>query len=85
MKKILFLLSLWPVWSFAQNTYSVSNILGVTSDYYTLQGAIDSVPAGSTLLVFPSPKSYGIVSISKKIAIYGTGFLLDQNDAPFTN
>lgn len=84
MKKILLLLSLWPVWAFAQNTYSVSNMPGITSDYYTLQGAIDSVPAGSTLLVFPSPKSYGIVSVAKKIAIYGTGFLLDQNEEPFT-
>jgi hypothetical protein len=84
MKKMLLLLSFWPVWSFAQNTYSVSNIRGVRSDYYTLQGAIDSVPAGSTLLVFPSPSSYGIITVAKKITIYGSGFMLDQNKTPFT-
>lgn len=84
MKKYLLFLLLWPVSSFAQKTYSVSNIPGVATDYTSLQGAIDSIPPGSTLLVFPSAKSYGIVSVAKKITIYGTGFLLDQNEAPFT-
>ncbi len=84
MKKYLLFLLLWPVLSFAQKTYSVSNIPGVATDYTSLQGAIDSLPPGSTLLIFPSPKSYGIVSVAKKIAIYGTGFLLDQNQEPFT-
>jgi hypothetical protein len=62
----------------------VCNRPGVISDYHSLQGAIDSVPAGSTLLVFPSPDSYGIINVSKKISIYGTGFMLEQNEEPFT-
>lgn len=69
---------------FAQSTFSVSNIPGLTTDFYTLQGAVDSVPDGSTLLVFASAKSYGDVKISKKLSVYGTGFMLDQNVEPFT-
>ncbi len=77
-------MALLPAMVFAQSTFSVSNIPGVTTDYYTLQGAVDSVPAGSTLLVFPSAISYGDVKIAKKLSVYGTGFMLDQNAEPFT-
>jgi hypothetical protein len=85
MKKILLLVASLPAVLFAQNTYTVSNIAGITADYSSLQGAIDSVPAGSTLLLFPSTISYGIGTLSKKLSIYGTGFMLDQNEAPFTS
>ena len=83
MKKILFLISIiFPAMLFAQNSYTVSNIHGVTANYYSLQGALDSVPAGSIIYLFPSQVSYGGGVVNKKIAIYGNGFLLDQNVLP---
>ena len=71
-----------PAFLFAQNNYSVCNVPGVKADFKTLQGAVDSVAAGSILYVFPSTSSYGAVVINKKLAIFGTGFLLDQNSQP---
>jgi hypothetical protein len=84
MKKILLFLWLLPFFTVAQNSYTVSNVPGVTANYRTLQGAIDSVAAGSTLYVFPSVVDYGNVNINKKLFITGTGFMLDQNADPFT-
>lgn len=84
MKKILLFLWLLPLASMAQNSYTVSNVAGMTANYRTLQGAIDSVAAGSTLYVFPSVTDYGNVNINKKMVIIGTGFMLDQNNDPFT-
>ncbi|HWK07229.1 MAG TPA: hypothetical protein VNS58_26540 [Puia sp.] len=85
MKRIFMLLFLLPFLSRAQNSYTVSNIPGVTANFRTLQGAIDSVAASSTLYVFPSAIDYGNININKKILIVGTGFMLDQNAAPYTS
>jgi len=85
MKLIFMLLFLLPLLSRAQNSYTVSNIPGVTANFATLQGAVDSVPAGSTLYLFPSRLDYGHVDIDKKLVIIGTGYMLDQNAAPYTS
>ena len=84
MKKILLFLSAWPLIVVAQNSYTISNIAGVTANYASLQGALDSVPDGSILYLFPSTVSYGGAVVKKKVAIYGTGFLLEQNAPPAT-
>ncbi len=85
MKKILLLISaLFPAILFSQNIFTVSNISGVTANYSSLQGALDSVPDGSIIYLFPSTVSYGGGVVKKKVAIYGTGFLLDQNPPPAT-
>lgn len=85
MKKILFLTFLLFPWVlFAQNAFTVSNIPGVKADYSSLQGALDSVADGSTLYVFPSTITYGGGVVNKKVLIYGTGFLLEQNAIPAT-
>ena len=84
MKNYLLLACLFPAVLFAQNTYTVCNAVGIKANYRTLQGAIDSVSAGSTLYVFPSDNSYGGVTINKKLTILGTGFMLDQNVTPAT-
>lgn len=84
MKKICFALLLLPFCVKAQNTYTVCNLAGVSSNYKTLQGAHDSVPAGSTLYVLPSPFSYGTLTLTKRLTIYGTGYLLGQNFEPNT-
>ena len=85
MKKIFLFLGLLPVMLFAQNTFTVCNTPGVTADYNNLQTAINAVPEGSILLVFPSATSYNIATLSKKLSIYGTGYLLDQNSEPFAS
>jgi hypothetical protein len=85
MKKIFLLIGvILPVVFFGQNTYTVSNINNVTADYFSLQGALDSVPESSIIYLFPSPVSYGGGVVNKKVAIYGNGFLLDQNPYPAT-
>jgi hypothetical protein len=70
--------------SFAQKTYIVNNAASSTADYHTLQSAIDSVPAGSILLLQPSAVVYEPVTIRKRLAIYGSGYFLGQNAAPAT-
>ncbi|MBS1564545.1 MAG: hypothetical protein JST39_09140, partial [Bacteroidetes bacterium] len=85
MKKIILALFLLPILAQGQNAYTVSNIPGVRANYYTLQGAIDSVAAGSVLYVFPSVTDYGNIVLRKKMTIYGTGFMLDQNGPPYTS
>jgi hypothetical protein len=85
MKNILFLISvLLPAILFSQNTVTVCNIPGVKADYNSLQGALDSVADNSILYLFPSNISYGGGIVKKKVAIYGSGFLLDQNSPPAT-
>ncbi len=85
MKKILLFFGLLPAILFAQNTFTVCNTPGVVADYNNLQTAINTVPGGSVLIVFPSTISYNIATLSKKLSIYGTGYLLDQNSEPFSS
>ncbi|MEO8173971.1 MAG: hypothetical protein ABI581_12835 [Sediminibacterium sp.] len=70
--------------SFAQKTYIVNNAPSAVADYRTLQSAIDSVPAGSVLLLQPSAVAYEPATIRKRLAIYGSGYFLGQNAAPAT-
>jgi hypothetical protein len=85
MKRSLFLICFFPLALFAQNSYTVCNVPGVKADYYTLQGAIDSVAAGSILYLLPSPNDYGSGILNKKLIIFGTGYMLDQNSEPATS
>ena len=85
MKKIFWLVCLLPIFSLGQGSYTVCNRPGVTANFATLQGAIDSVAAGSTLYLFPSPVDYGNVAMSKKLTIIGTGYMLDLNNAPYAS
>ena len=84
MKKLFTLCLLLPFTLMAQNIYTVSNVPGTISNYKTLQGAHDSVAAGSILYVLPGSFSYGDVVLTKKLTIYGTGYFLGQNLEPNT-
>ncbi len=68
----------------AQNIFTVSSAPGAKANFKTLQGAIDTVPAGSTLYLMPSPFNYGNAVLTKTLVIYGTGFFLGQNAEPNT-
>lgn len=83
MKKIFILLYFFPLIINAQ-LYYVSNNPAVKTDFATLQGAIDSVPAGSCLYLLPGTGNYGDVVLNKKITLFGTGILLNNNLEPFT-
>lgn len=85
MKKLIqAFIFLLPAACLGQNIFTVSNIPGITAKYRTLQGAIDSVPDGSTIIVFPSATNYGNIVINKKLALYGNGFFLAENAEPNT-
>lgn len=84
MRKILLAFALLPLSVIAQSTYTVCNTPGMKADYNNLQAAVNAVPAGSTIMVFPGGGSYGDVVVSKKLSIYGTGFLLGENSEPYT-
>lgn len=68
----------------AQNTFTVNNNPGSAATYRTLQGALDSVPAGSTLLMQPSGQNYGFGNVTKPVIIFGPGYGIGQNNPPNT-
>lgn len=68
----------------AQTTVVVNNTPGIKADYKTLQGAVDSVAAGTLILLQPGPFTYGDVVIRKKVVIIGAGYFLGQNADPNT-
>ena len=79
MKKYLLILCFFPLLVIAQNRYIINNAPGAAANYYSLQAAIDAVPAGSILYVMPSGITYGDVVIAKALTIYGTGYFLGAN------
>lgn len=81
---IITFLSFFVTTAFTQNTYTLDNNPGAPSNYKTLQGALDSVPGGSIILIQPSSHGYGIGNVTKPLAIYGAGYFLGQNAAPNT-
>lgn len=64
--------------SFAK-IWRVNNNNGVTADFTGLQAAHDGASAGDTIYLESSPTSYGGLTCTKKLAIIGTGYFLDQN------
>ncbi|MCW5212530.1 hypothetical protein VU04_06435 [Desulfobulbus sp. TB] len=68
-------------------TIIVDNNPSHDADYRTLQDAVDGASAGDTILIGPSfnRNSYGSLSvgeevtITKKLYIYGTGYVIDEN------
>ena len=80
MKKLLLLISLmFSTIVLSQTTYTVDNKPNAKADFDNLQTAINTVSAGSTLLVQGSSASYGEIKINKKITIIGPGYFLDEN------
>lgn len=59
--------------------WRVNNNPGVSANFTSLQSAHDGAASGDTLYLESSPYSYGGLNATKKIAIIGTGYFLDQN------
>jgi len=68
----------------AQSIYTVNNTPGSTANYHVLQDALDSVPAGSIILLQGSSINYGFGLVKKPLVIYGAGYFIGQNPAPNT-
>lgn len=64
--------------SFAK-IWRVNNNTGVNANFTTLQAAHDGAASGDTVYLESSPTSYGGLTSSKKLAIFGTGYFLDVN------
>ena len=60
-----------------QNTFSVNPNPVAQADFQSLQTAIDSVAAGSILMVHGG--SYGNITLHKTLVIIGPGYFLGQN------
>src|SRR6187549_1803900 len=59
--------------------WRVNNNVGINADFTTLQAAHNGAASGDTLYLEGSPNSYGALTCTKKLAIIGTGYFLDQN------
>ncbi|MBU0488966.1 MAG: hypothetical protein KKA07_05380 [Bacteroidetes bacterium] len=81
MKKFFFL-SLIAV-SLLSSAYAdkirVNNNTGVSADFTSLSVAIDSASAGDTIYLEPSAVSYGNITLTKQLYIFGNGFHLTSN------
>lgn len=87
MKKqiyVLILLLSTVIAAKAQGYYTVNNGGGFTANFTDLQTAVNTVPAGSVLLIHPSGSTYGSVNISKPLTLVGNGYFLGNNPAPNT-
>jgi hypothetical protein len=60
--------------------WRINNNSGINADFTTLQAAHDAATNGDTLHLEPSAFSYGGLIASKKLAIFGPGHSLTQNN-----
>ena len=65
----------------AQTTRRVNNNIGIsgTNVYATAQAAHDAAVANDILIIEPSTTSYGDLTLSKSLKIYGNGYFLTTN------
>jgi hypothetical protein len=84
LQTLLIALIIFTCTGFTQNVFTVNNNPGMPANYHSLQNALDSVPAGSTILLQGSALNYGYTNVRKPVVIYGPGFFLGQNPAPNT-
>ena len=75
---IFILLIIFCIHNINGAVYRVNNT-GADADYTSAQNAHDAASAGDTLYIEASPTSYGNLTISKKIHIFGTGYFLGEN------
>jgi len=64
----------------------VDNTPGNTArDFTTIQAAVDVALPGDSIYVQGSTIAYGILNIDKKLAIFGPGYFLTENDSTQVN
>lgn len=67
--------------TYAQTIRRVNNNLGVTgvNVYTTAQAAHNAATANDIMIIEPSATSYGNLTLTKPLKIYGNGYFLDTN------
>lgn len=66
--------------TFASATvYRVNNLPGVSANFSTMSAAISAASVDDTLYVEGSYLSYGVVTLTKRLVIIGTGYFLTDN------
>lgn len=60
--------------------WRVNNAPGINADFNNLQTAHDSANAGDTLYVEGTPSSYGDITCTKKLYLFGPGYFLAENE-----
>jgi len=80
MKNLIFIFLLFTIFSIDVNAavHRVNNT-GADADFTNVQDAHDAASAGDSIYIEASPTSYGTLTISKKIHVFGTGYFLAQN------
>ena len=82
MKKTILLLFVLSIYSaLYASIWRVNNDPNVSSDFKTLQEAINNASAGDTLYVEGTQFDYLCDSITKQLVIYGPGYFLAENDS----
>jgi hypothetical protein len=82
---ILFLLILISTSAFS-TIWRVNNNAGIDADFTTAQAAHDAAAATDTIMFEPSATSYGNMTITKQLVIFGVGYLHGNNypNSPIT-
>lgn len=60
--------------------WRVNNAPGINADFNNLQTAHNSANAGDTLYVEGTPFSYGGLTCTKRLSLFGPGFFLGENE-----
>lgn len=73
MKKFLTLLLLAPTFTALATVLTVDNRANSTAQYASISSAISAASNGDTIMVQPSPTSYGDFTVNKEVHIVGPG------------
>jgi len=76
---LMLLLSCFSMTLSAQTVYVVDNNQGAGAQFTTIDAAITAATAGDIIYVQPSPNSYGSITITKRITLYGIGYNPELN------
>jgi hypothetical protein len=80
IKRLFFLALLLSFFNMnAQTTYVVDNNQGAGAQFTSVDAAIAAATAGDIIYVQPSPNSYGSITITKQITLYGIGYNPELN------
>ena len=60
--------------------WRVNNAPGINADFNNLQTAHNSANAGDTLYVEGTPSSYGGLTCTKRLSLFGPGYFLAENE-----
>ena len=78
-KTIVTLVALCAAMAVHATVLRVSNVSGSTAPYSTVQAALDAAQEGDTIMLDASGTDYGKITITKRIALIGPGFWLQNN------